>query len=218
LGICEPAGSGRSLGGCLACPCQDPPIPRSTSFPPPPPPGPVEKGKQAAPASRFIGIAKRKSDLPVGRKREVQPDWPPVGARGGRPGLTGRHAGVQGLGHCGQAGPHGLGRREAKASWAVGGGQGAAGAALQRTRKLRGGPSRPASGPTQALKVRRAAGPHGASGARSLANLICTSQASRRLTSPCAFARIAPSCAVRNAPLIPVSCKATDAAFAAPGH
>jgi hypothetical protein len=28
LGICEPAGSGRSHGGCLACPCQDPPIPR----------------------------------------------------------------------------------------------------------------------------------------------------------------------------------------------
>ncbi len=96
----------------------------------------------------FIGIAKRKADLPVGRKWEVQPDWPPVGARGGRPGL--RHAGhgVQGLGHCGQAGiffclPVAGGKQKPRGRLA------AAGAALRRTRKLRGGgPSRPASGPT----------------------------------------------------------------------
>ena len=180
MGICEPAGSGRSHGGCLACPCQDPPIPRF----------PHRRLLKKASRRLLFWRASLSIELPLTahdlihpqvssrpqsrrlqlpgrfhRDRETKSRFASrqeaggptrLAARGGSGPKTGAQA-------CRCPGPGtgptrpgrmGPGRREAKASWAVGGGQGAAGAALQRTRKLRGGPSRPASGPT--LKVRRA--------------------------------------------------------------
>ena len=182
--------------------------PPDSAFPAPPP---VEKGKQAAPASRAVSSGSRNE------KQICQ------SAGSGRSNPTRRPRGL-GAEDRGSGMPVSRARDWANAAgpdgtWPAG------------SKSLVGGWRRPGGGwrgpPADSEAAGRPISPgqwadseksavHG--GARSLANLICSSQASRRLTSPCAFARIAPSCAVRNAPLIPVSCKATDAAFAAPGH